>query len=255
MFNTFHFGGYLMYHLGPAVKVFVDGRTANVYDDAHMRDVMHIQDDWPRVFEKWNVQYAITQYGEVDEALAGNPHWTLVFFDDAALVFVRNDGVNGELARRSGYHDLVPPFRSTDPRSIDRLAAEAERAVIESPDSALAHILRGRVRGQRKDVAGFELDMRIAIKLDPSRPEPWQRLGLLALARGQKVEAVQDLAQALVLRPDSADLRFSTAVAEWFAGDPVAARDTLRPLVATQGRSLDDLVEEVRRSPLLGTGN
>jgi hypothetical protein len=251
LYNTFHFGGYLLYHLGPAMKVFVDGRTANVYDDAHMRDVMHIRDEWPRVFEKWNVQVAVTQHGEVEEALGADPRWTLVFFDDLALVFVRNDGVNAELARRNGYHDLIPPFRTPHGQDLARLKVETERVVAESPSSALAHILRGRVRGQQNDVVGFELDMRAAVVLDPSRPEPWQRLGLLALGRGHKAEAVQDLSQALELRPDSVDLRFATAAAEWSAGDESAALETLRPLVATQGRSMDSLFADLRKSPLL----
>jgi hypothetical protein len=252
MYNTFHFGGYLMYHLGPAVKVFIDGRTANLYDDAHMRDVMEIRRIWPRVFARWNIQYATTQHGEVDESLAADPHWSLVFFDDAALVFVRNDGPNAELARRLAYRELLPPFATApenDPVRIERMDAEAQRGVAESPASALAHILRGRVRGLRHDLAGFEGDMNTAIQLDPSRPEPWQRLGLLALGRHQPAEAVRNLGRALELEPRQADLRLYLARAHWAAGDQVSARETLRPL-AVGGRTLDELVASVAHEPM-----
>ena len=250
MYNTFHFGGYLMYHLGPKVKVFIDGRTGNLYDDAHVRDMMEIRRVWPRVFARWNIQYAITQYGEVEEGLVADPHWSLVFFDDAALVLVRNDGPNAELARRLGYRELLPPFAAApenDPARMARMEAEAQRAVDAAPASALPHILRGRVRALHRDLPGFESDMRTAISLDPSRPEPWQRLGLLALGRHQVAEAAQDLGRALALNPRSDHLRFSLAAAHWAAGNRVAMLETLRPL-AVGGRTLDELVATVTRS-------
>ena len=255
MYNTFHFGGYLLYHLGPAVKVFIDGRTANLYDDAHMRDIMEIRSAWPRVFARWNIQYAITQHGEVETGLSADPHWSLVFFDDAALVFVRNDGPNAEVARRLAYRELLPPFAGApelDPERMARMASEAQRAIDASPTSALAHILRGRVRALERDLPGFEDDMRTAIRLDPSRTEPWQRLGLLALGRHQMAEAVRDLGRALELKPGAADIRFALAAAHWAAGDQVAMLDTLRPL-AVSGRTLDELVTLVTRQATMGT--
>lgn len=251
MYNTFHFGGYLMYHLGPAVKVFIDGRTGNLYDDAHMRDVMEIRRVWPEVFARWNIAYAVTQHGEVEEGLVADPHWSLVFFDDTALVLVRNDGPNADLARRLAYRELLPPFATApenDPARMARLEAETQRAVDTSPTSALAHILRGRVRALRHDLPGFESDMRTAISLDPSRTEPWQRLGMLALGRHQVAEAVHDLGRALELKPHAVDIRLSLAAAHWAAGDQSAMRETLRPL-AVDGHTLDELVATVTGGP------
>lgn len=251
MYNTFHFGGYLMHQLGPAVKVFIDGRTANLYDDAHMRDVMEIRSSWPRVFARWNIQYAITQHGEVETGLVADPHWSLVFFDDAALVFVRKDGPNAEVARRLAYRELLPPFAvapENDPVRMAGLVSEAQRAVDASPTSALAHILRGRVRALQRDLPGFENDMRTAISLDPSRTEPWQRLGLLALGRHQVAEAVRDLGRALELNPGAADIRYALAAAHWAAGNQVAMLNTLRP-IAVGGRTLEELVAMVTRGP------
>lgn len=250
MYNTFHFGGYLMYQLGPAVKVFIDGRTGNLYDDAHVRDMMEIKHTWPRVFSRWNIQYVISQHGEMDAALAGDPHWSLVFFDDAALVYVRNDGPNADLARRLAYHELLPPFATApekDPERMTRLEAEVQRTVEASPSSALAHILRARVRALHRDLPGFESDLHTAIRLDASRPEPWQRLGLLALARHQAALAVNDLRRALDLKPGADDIRFALAVALTEAGDREATRETLRPL-AVRGHTLDELLSSVARA-------
>jgi cytochrome c-type biogenesis protein CcmH/NrfG len=88
--------------------------------------------------------------------------------------------------------------------------------------------------------------MRTAISLDPSRPEPWQRLGLLALGRHQVAEAEQDLSRALELNPRASDVRFSLATAHWVAGNQAAMLETLRP-IAVGGRTLDELVATVAR--------
>jgi hypothetical protein len=248
MYNTFHFGGYLIYHLGPQVKVFVDGRTPNVYDDAHMRDVMEIRRNWRRTFARWDVEYAVIQHGEMEDELAADPGWSLVYFDDVALVLVRNDGSNAELAQRLAYRELRPPF-SRAPESEEqrvRMGVEAERVVRESPYSSLAHILRGRVRALRNDVTGFEGDMRTASQLDPLRPEPWQRLGMLALERGQYGEAARNLARAHALKPEQPALRLQLAAAYWASGQQAAAIEILQPL-AVRGRTLDDLVATVAR--------
>jgi len=251
MFNTFHFGGYLMHRLGPSVKVFIDGRTGNLYDEAHFADMMQIRQRWREVFARWNIQYAITQPRELDEPLAGDPRWSLVYFDDAAFVFVRNDGPNAYLARRLGYRELLPPFASAplgDADRMARLAVEAERVVQAAPSSALAHILRGRVRGVRQDILGFEADMRAAASLDPNRPEPWQRLGLLALSRRQPAAAIENLARALVLNPDDESLRIALASAYFATGNQATVRVTLQPLVRP-GRTMAELLSVVGRAP------
>jgi cytochrome c-type biogenesis protein CcmH/NrfG len=102
------------------------------------------------------------------------------------------------------------------------------------------------MRALRRDLPGFEDDMRTAIRLDPSRTEPWQRLGLLALGRHQIAEAVRDLGRALELKPGAADIRYAVAAAYWAAGNREAMRETLRPL-AVGGRTLDELVAMVTR--------
>lgn len=248
MFNTFHFGGYLIHRLGPEVKVFIDGRTGNLYDDAHVRDMMEIRRRWPQVFARWNIQYVITQPSELEEILASVPQWSLVYFDDAAFVYVRNDGINAKLAERFGYRVLRPPFASLpqDEGAVALARQEAERAVKAAPTSALTHILRGRMRGVVRDMDGFEADMRQALDIDPRRPEPWQRLGMLALARGRNAEARRMLARALELRPNDDSIRFGLATAHAAAGDEDAARAALRPLVR-EDRSLDQLLARIRR--------
>jgi uncharacterized protein HemY len=121
------------------------------------------------------------------------------------------------------------------------MTAEAERTVVAAPGSALAHILRGRMRALQGDVPGCEADMEMATSLDPLRPEPWQRMGLLALGRGQYGKSVQHLARAAALVRPTSELRVYLAAAHLGLGDEAAAHRALAPLVAT-GKSLDDLL-------------
>jgi hypothetical protein len=250
LYNTFHFGGYLIYHLAPELKVFVDGRTGNLYDDAHVRDVVQIRSTWPQVFARWNIQSAITQYDELEVPLANDPHWCLVFFDDAALVFVRQDGPNAELARRLGYVELRPPFAHPpegDPVRMARLEAEIERAVAEAPGSALAHILRGRIRAWHRDLAGFEREMQTALRLDPRRTEPWQRLGLWALSQGDYGRAIHHLETAVALSPQLENIHKALARAYLGVGNAVAAREQLRAVTRDE-RHLAELFESIAAS-------
>jgi Tfp pilus assembly protein PilF len=209
--------------------------------------MMEIRRRWPQVFARWTIQYAISQPNELEDALAGDGHWSLVYFDDAAFVYVRNDGANAELGRRLAYHELLPPFAATPQgEGVRRALAEAERAVHAAPSSALAHILRGRVRGMLHDLDGFEEDMKTAQTLGPARPEPWQRLGLLALARRQLSEAKRNLGRAVSLSPSDESLRVGLATAYLASGDDAAARATLQSLVRPD-RTLEQMLATIRR--------
>ncbi len=261
MYNTFHFGGYLLYRLGPEVKVFVDGRTSNVYDDAHMRDVMEIRSRWRHTFARWDIQYAVVQHGEIEDQLAADPRWSLVYLDDAALVFVRKDGVNAALAGRLAYRALRPPFARPPADEAERtlFVEECERAVREAPRSALARILRGRARAATGDVPGFEADMHEARTLDPTRAEPWIRLGLLAFGRGRMLEAAESLARAAVLERNPNVFGMQRAAANLALGNRSAALEHSAPSGQRRSRHRGSSVDSDRagvrgRKQALATG-
>jgi len=118
MFNSYNWGGFLLWALYPDYRVFVDGRT-DLYDDAFLRDYLKVvmaRPGWEAVLERYEVNLIVI---ERDSVLAtvlaltpdpsptlrergearipgsarpedgGRGGWRLVYSDDLAAVFVR----------------------------------------------------------------------------------------------------------------------------------------------------------------------
>jgi hypothetical protein len=93
MYNTYGFGGYLVWARGPEHKVFIDGR-GDVYERGGVfSDYIHIADIKPgalAVLDSYGVQSCLL---ERDEALAtllsASPEWRRIYADNVSVLFVR----------------------------------------------------------------------------------------------------------------------------------------------------------------------
>ena len=97
VFNTYHWGGYLIWRGHP---VFIDGR-AEVYGDEVLNEYMKAQGvdkDWEEPFQRYGVDVALIQS---DSSLAvvmrESERWRAVYEDDLATVLIRasSDGAGG----------------------------------------------------------------------------------------------------------------------------------------------------------------
>ena len=92
MFNSYDWGGYLMWTLYPDYPVFVDGRT-DLYDDAFLRDYLKVawaRPGWPDVLDRYGVNFIFIESDSVlATVLATDTAWTRVYADDRAVVFQR----------------------------------------------------------------------------------------------------------------------------------------------------------------------
>ncbi len=147
MFNHYNYGGYLIWRLGPARKVFIDGRifSREAYQEAW--DVYMGSDRpagglprWKAVLEKWGVGYVVTPFltpaGELlplTGRLLMDPGWVPVFLHGTQTVFVRNGPENGEIIRAEG----------VDPGGFaEAMLAEDERLLGPGPN--LGRLLTAR---------------------------------------------------------------------------------------------------------------
>ena len=94
LFNSYNWGGYLIFALWPDYPVFVDGRT-DLYDEAFLRDYLKTygaEDGWQAQLDRYNIRLVII---EADSVLARflrlESGWKEMFRDDMAAVFVRGD--------------------------------------------------------------------------------------------------------------------------------------------------------------------
>ncbi len=92
MFNSYNWGGYLMWRLGSAYPVFVDGRT-DLYDDAFLneyRSIVWAASNADSLLDQYHVNFIVVEKDSVLPVyLAGSTHWQLAYRDQQAVIFVR----------------------------------------------------------------------------------------------------------------------------------------------------------------------
>ncbi|MBM3129703.1 MAG: hypothetical protein FJ009_13890 [Chloroflexi bacterium] len=91
LYNEYGWGGYVIWRLYPATRVFIDGR-ADVYGDAFIEDVYlkayRGGADWRAPLEQYAVRVVLIEPGAPLAAqLARDPEWQSVYADRQAVVF------------------------------------------------------------------------------------------------------------------------------------------------------------------------
>jgi hypothetical protein len=92
LFNSYNWGGYLMWQLGAEYPVYVDGRT-DVYDNTFMQEYLKIvtgQIDAPAVFDERGIKVVmVEQESPLGLQLLKSGRWQTAYRDDMAVVYVR----------------------------------------------------------------------------------------------------------------------------------------------------------------------
>jgi hypothetical protein len=95
LFNSYNWGGYLLWRLGSEYPVYVDGRT-DVYDDAFLRNFLAItlvSSDYDQRLRKTGAQLVLIESGSVlDHFLARDAGWQEAYRDALAVVYQRVTG-------------------------------------------------------------------------------------------------------------------------------------------------------------------
>jgi hypothetical protein len=94
MFNSYNWGGYLIWHLWPDYPVFVDGRT-DLYGDellGQYLDVRFARPGFQEVLDDHGVNFVLTEAGGfTDNFLALDDSWTPAYSDEVAVIYVRGE--------------------------------------------------------------------------------------------------------------------------------------------------------------------
>ena len=112
LFNEFGYGGFIIFHLWPRHRVYIDGRTDLVYPASFVEHYVGCMRD-PRAFmreaDERDLQWVFLDNVPFDRGrlhFDRNPAWTLVHASRRALIYVRAEGPNAALAEAHGYHLL-----------------------------------------------------------------------------------------------------------------------------------------------------
>lgn len=131
MYNSHGFGGYLSWALGPARRVFLDGRYlfhSMLVDHARMNEALLRNPRsplWDDYLDRNGVTYAVVDYPVFSlpvplgakaadvrtspySAMFPRDRWALVFWDDAALVFVKRTPSHSGMMTDHEYRSVWP---------------------------------------------------------------------------------------------------------------------------------------------------
>ena len=147
MFNSYRFGGYLIWRLFDQQLVFFDGR-ASLY-----RDIFKYRSQYTteQLIDYFNSEYLIVDYQEsLPFSLAGEPDsdkWALVFFDDAVRLYLKRIPRFSKVISEYEYQLIKPTdkrlkFLAADEGSLEQLAAEVARASSASPFNFRAQLFQ-----------------------------------------------------------------------------------------------------------------
>ncbi|MCD6416781.1 MAG: hypothetical protein J7M08_08825, partial [Planctomycetes bacterium] len=213
-YNTYEWGGYLIWRFWPARKVFIDGRCL-VYGDDLIRQALKVEDGaegWQEVLRRWKVKMLILRYGKRPAAhIFADDRWRCVYWDDTVLVALRDDVYE---ERRPGLPELKlsnPALRPDRFENVDiaALMEELDIVLARTPEcgGALAARARCLVRlapERPEDSRGMLQDAlkaaRQAVKLFPASALSWRALSEAASATGDDKLAASAAAKAARLK-------------------------------------------------------
>lgn len=152
LYNTYDWGGYLMWTLYPSYRVFWDGRSDSPEMFRLGWNVTAGQPDWSAILQRFAVNTVVSKACTVDtgqhypllDRLAASPDWSLVFADVSALVFVRSDSMSG---------DWLQAHRLPASRIDDTVLSEARLLVADNPGRYMAWWEIARIEIGRRNYA------------------------------------------------------------------------------------------------------
>ncbi|MBI5239679.1 MAG: hypothetical protein HY926_04345 [Elusimicrobia bacterium] len=188
MFNTYGLGGYLIWRAWPRRQVFVDDRDA-AYGAEFIAEAARWSrpEVWERLDARWGFDYALVgnSPGYAAGVLDASPRWALVFWDDAALVYLKRTPAHFALIRRDAYRRLQPNQLTfaylardlKDPRKSAEMRAELDRAVAGSELNVNATQMRAFVLAEVGRPDDAVRDLQDVIRRFPRKPGPYMSLG------------------------------------------------------------------------------
>ena len=153
MFNSYRFGDYFLFKLGPDYPVFIDPRAVSVYSDelyARYLEARQSRAVMTQILEQYPVTWVVVEHGSIALNIEGHPRYKLVYFDDQAQIYA--DVQNPKLAEfvasrelRLLHPDKLVNVPDIPERLLPRALAELERQTQQCPGCYRTQLARAGV--------------------------------------------------------------------------------------------------------------
>jgi hypothetical protein len=185
LYNSYDWGGYLMWRLFPDYLVFVDGRQDSPEHFESSNIIDNAAPGWDKELQRYGIDTIITRTCYYDtgeplplvDALVRHPGWTLVFQDDQSVVFLR---------RAEHFDSLLNRFALPSRQAYETVLVEAGQLYRESKSRKMALLSSGRASlhlGRFEESLAF---YRGYLEEEPDDPESLNRVEFLTGRLGIK---------------------------------------------------------------------
>jgi hypothetical protein len=133
LFNDYNFGGYLIWRLFPASKIFVDGRL-EIYAGEVMDDYISVinSKNYDSILNKYAINTIMIRPGrKVNKAIIRSRKWDMVYFDNNTVIYVRKNYRTDLMRIRN-----ISPWSSWKKKDIQQGIEEAKYLIKQNPDFA-----------------------------------------------------------------------------------------------------------------------
>jgi len=225
IFSSMEYGGYFIWTWYPEHQVYIDGRL-DVYGSDLFETYGKVLWSAPildSVIDRYDLNCfvlpqppsntAATQ-NYIGRTLALRPDWSLVYFDDLALIYLRNIPRNRELIDRFAYRAIVPSLLGLpdDNPDQEQNLQEARRAVTANPESPLTQTMLGVSLSEAGEPDSARQAFGQALKLDPRYGDALLGLGILYARQQQLATAAATLERLVQLEPSNGIARLNLAI-------------------------------------------
>lgn len=248
LYNSWAFGGYLMWRVWPRLQVFGDGRDymyESLFNEMLTTPLEH-------VVASRGVRTLLIAHEDVQalELVDRSPGFVLVGFDDRAQLWTDREA----LAVRPGLEPLehlrpqdlsLKWYGGLSPEEQGDVGKEALLAVERAPGHARPWALLGQVQRRQGDLGQAIRSYEQAVSLDPGQASYANNLGACLLDSGRTEEAVGWFRRASRLNPEMFSAHLNLGRAFLLLGDTTEAEASLM-------RALDADPDSVEPYYLLG---
>ncbi len=199
MYNPGHMGGYLAYKLFPQRRIFL-------YNHVFFSDITAMTMD-PDFTGKFHINYAVYGNGEVESAMVfTGPRWVPLFWDEAAVVSIKNSPANGPVISRYGLKYFLPNASEeqlaadeADPKILPALVREAASCLYYSANNSTANYLGWLIIRRALGSQEVSAMLRRALVYNGSNAMLWSALGVSSLKQDDKEAAYDEFEKSAAL--------------------------------------------------------
>lgn len=222
IFNSFDYGGFLIWHLHPQIKVFIDGRVPTVYSEdffwLHRRGLEN-EEVWKRLAEEYDVDIVLiddkrdTGYRLFVKRLDDDPSWSLIAFDEVSSLYLKDKPKYKEIISRykikyfrPGDVNLGYAISHKDKDYLQNLIQELKHIEERYPSNFYIYYSLGIAYLFLDEPAHLEnayLYFKKALALKPDNQFGRFNLGITLLRLKRYEEAIKELGKAATVDPNA----------------------------------------------------